>query len=87
MTDLGFVHVYTPPPSPAAPARHAPEGDPPTLLLLHNTGGSEMDLLPLARVLAPEAGVLSPRRKELERGMPRFFRRLAEGVFDYETRY
>ena len=52
------------------------------LLLLHGTGGSEHDLLPLAEVLAPGAGVLSPRGKVLERGMPRFFRRLAEGVFD-----
>jgi predicted esterase len=54
------------------------------LLLLHGTGGNEHDLLPLARTIAPTAGVLSPRGKILERGMPRFFRRLAEGVFDIE---
>ncbi|HEY5894590.1 MAG TPA: alpha/beta hydrolase [Chthoniobacterales bacterium] len=53
-----------------------------TLLLLHGTGGSETDLIPLGRALDPEASLLSPRGKVLENGMPRFFRRLAEGVFD-----
>jgi phospholipase/carboxylesterase len=55
-----------------------------TLLLLHGTGGDETDLIPLGRVLDPEAALLSPRGKVLENGMPRFFRRLAEGVFDEE---
>jgi predicted esterase len=54
------------------------------LLLLHGTGGDENDLLPLGRNLLPDAGMLSPRGKVLEQGMPRFFRRLAEGVFDIE---
>jgi phospholipase/carboxylesterase len=55
-----------------------------TLLLLHGTGGNERDLIPLARELNPRAALLSPRGKVLENGMPRFFRRLAEGVFDLE---
>ena len=54
----------------------------PTLLLLHGTGGNEDDLIPLGKSIAPGASLLSPRGEVLERGMPRFFRRLAEGVFD-----
>ncbi len=71
---LGFTHRYQPGASRASP----------TLLLLHGTGGNEEDLLPLGRMLAPGAAVLSPRGKVLEHGMPRFFRRLSEGVFDEE---
>src|SRR5690242_2434898 len=55
-----------------------------TLLLLHGTGGNERDLIPLGRELDPNAALLSPRGQVLENGMPRFFRRLAEGVFDIE---
>jgi phospholipase/carboxylesterase len=55
-----------------------------TLLLLHGTGGNERDLIPLGRELDPNAALLSPRGKVLENGMPRFFRRLAEGIFDLE---
>jgi phospholipase/carboxylesterase len=55
-----------------------------TLILLHGTGGTESDLIDLGRGLDPEAALLSPRGKVLENGMPRFFRRLAEGVFDEE---
>ena len=56
-----------------------------TLLLLHGTGGNENDLVPIAKILEiKNAAILSPRGKVLENGMPRFFRRLAEGVFDIE---
>ena len=75
---LGFVHRYVPPESGSELAGGT------TLLLLHGTGGDENDLLPLGRSLLPGAGMLSPRGKVLERGAPRFFRRLAEGVFDQE---
>jgi len=62
----------------------APGASDRTLLLLHGTGGNEHDLIPLGRELDPNAALLSPRGKILENGMPRFFRRLAEGVFDLE---
>ena len=75
---LGFVHRYIPPNAGAELAGGT------TLLLLHGTGGDEDDLLPVGRELLPGAGILSPRGKVLERGAPRFFRRLAEGVFDQE---
>ena len=55
-----------------------------TLLLLHGTGGDENDLIPLGRELDPDAALLSVRGQVLENGKPRFFRRLAEGVFDEE---
>jgi phospholipase/carboxylesterase len=77
--DLGFIHSgFTHRFEPAT------DTNAPTLLLLHGTGGSENDLLPLGRAIAPGAALLSPRGKVLENGMPRFFRRLAEGVFDQE---
>src|SRR3982751_4919100 len=55
-----------------------------TLVLLHGTGGNEQDLIALGHELDPNAALLSPRGKVLENGMPRFFQRLAEGVFDLE---
>jgi phospholipase/carboxylesterase len=70
--DLSYIHRFEP-------------GDDPTLppvLLLHGTGGDENDLVPLGERLSPGSALLSPRGKILENGMPRFFRRLAEGVFD-----
>ena len=74
MAELSFVHRFE------AGARPASR----PLLLLHGTGGNEDDLIPLGRMLAAGAPLLSPRGKVLEHGMPRFFRRLAEGVFDEE---
>ena len=74
MNQLDFVHRYVP-------------GEPDSsrvLLLLHGTGGDESDLLPLGRELDTRARLLSPRGKVTENGMPRFFRRFAEGVFDEE---
>lgn len=65
--------------------RHLPHRGgafPGTIVALHGTGGNEADLLPLAEQIAARAAVLSPRGNVLEHGMPRFFRRLAEGVFD-----
>jgi phospholipase/carboxylesterase len=69
---IDFIHVFEPGTDPSRPP----------LLLLHGTGGDERDLLPFGRMVAPGAGLLSPRGRVLEGAMPRFFRRLAEGVFD-----
>ncbi len=72
--DLGFAHRFLP----------GEDDSGLTLLLLHGTGGSENDLIPLGKELAPTAAILSPRGKVSEYGAARFFRRLAEGVFDHE---
>jgi predicted esterase len=72
---LAFLHRFVPA-SPSNPGV--------TLLLLHGTGGNEQDLLTLGQELLPGAALLSPRGRILENGMPRFFRRLAEGVFDLD---
>ena len=56
----------------------------PTLLLLHGTGGNEHDLVGLGKEIDGAANILSVRGNVLENGMPRFFKRLAEGVFDLE---
>lgn len=73
-TSLSFIHRFEPGTDPRARP----------LLLLHGTGGDENDLLGLGRAVAPYAPLLSPRGQVLENGMPRFFHRLAEGVFDEE---
>jgi phospholipase/carboxylesterase/glyoxalase family protein len=72
--DLGFDHRFLP----------GDDESGPTLLLLHGTGGNEEDLIPLGQELLAGAAILSPRGKVSEYGAPRFFRRLAEGVFDHE---
>ena len=71
---LSFIHRFKPGTQPGARP----------LLLLHGTGGKEDDLLPLGEMIAPGSPMLSPRGKVIENGMPRFFRRFAEGVFDEE---
>jgi len=71
-SELGFIHKFIP----------AKRSEFPTLLVLHGTGGDEDDLIPLAGMIDPDAAILSPRGKTLENGMPRFFRRFAEGKFD-----
>ena len=70
--DLAFIHRFEP----------GNRLEAPPVLLLHGTGGDENDLLPLGQAIAPGSALLSVRGKVLEHGMPRFFRRLAEGVFD-----
>jgi len=71
--ELRFTHVHVPPVDP---------GETRTVLLLHGTGGTERDLLQLGATIAPGARLLGVRGQVLEGGLPRFFRRLAEGVFD-----
>src|ERR687885_2278790 len=88
-TDLGFIHRFMSlknlPDSEKAKQRERHGKTFTTFLLLHGTGGNEEDLIPLAYELDKRAAILSPRGKVLENGIaPRFFRRLAEGVFDLE---
>jgi phospholipase/carboxylesterase len=71
--DLGFIHRFV-------PAEDSASGE--TLIVLHGTGGDENDLIGIGQTIAPGAAVLSPRGNVLENGAPRFFKRLAEGVFD-----
>jgi phospholipase/carboxylesterase len=71
--DLGFVHRFV-------PTEDSASGE--TLVVLHGTGGDENDLIGIGQAIAPRAAILSPRGNVLENGAPRFFRRLAEGVFD-----
>jgi predicted esterase len=71
--DLGFIHRFVPVEDSASSE---------TLIVLHGTGGDENDLIGIGQAIAPGAAILSPRGNVLENGAPRFFRRLAEGVFD-----
>ncbi|HJP60024.1 MAG TPA: alpha/beta hydrolase [Gemmatimonadaceae bacterium] len=70
--DLGFIHRFVPGEDPSVE----------TLLVLHGTGGNENDLIGIGQAIAPGAAILSPRGNVLENGAPRFFKRIAEGVFD-----
>ena len=88
-TQLSFIYRFIPPKDGRSEKRArqlATEGKVfTTFLLLHGTGGNEEDLIPLAYELDKSAAILSPRGQVLENGItPRFFRRLAEGVFDLE---
>jgi phospholipase/carboxylesterase len=88
-TDLGFIHRFIAPKG-ISGYKEGKQGAKErktftTFLLLHGTGGNEQDLIPLAYELDKSAAILSPRGKVLENGItPRFFRRLAEGVFDLD---
>ena len=79
--ELGFIHKFIPS---NKKERLGGRVKVPTFLLLHGTGGNEEDLIPIGHEISSEAAILSPRGKVLEDGMARFFRRLAEGVFDIE---
>ncbi|WP_458746386.1 alpha/beta hydrolase [Candidatus Nitrosocosmicus sp. T] len=87
MSQLGFIHRYIVSPRIKSIKNDKDDSDKPsslTLLLLHGTGGNEDDLIQVGQMISPSASLLSPRGKVLENGMPRFFKRLAEGVFDLE---
>ena len=71
--DLGFIHRVV-------PAKNSSSAE--TLVVLHGTGGDENDLIGIGQAIAPDAAIVSPRGNVLEAGAPRFFKRLAEGVFD-----
>src|ERR1044072_2970963 len=86
MKELDFKYRFIPSSSKQkhGDAHKSYEADTLTLLLLHGTGGNEDDLIQIGQMILPSASILSPRGNVLENGMPRFFKRLSEGVFDLE---
>lgn len=74
MRELPFVHRLRQP--------DAPDGS--AMLLLHGTGGSESDLMPLAHRIAPRATLLGLRGRSTEEGVARFFRRTSMTSFDQD---
>ncbi len=70
--DLPFVHRFHVPKDP----------DGSTVVLLHGTGGSEADLMPLAHRLHPRAMLLGVRGRATEEGILRWFRRFGMASFD-----
>ncbi|TDR92989.1 VOC family protein [Enterovirga rhinocerotis] len=70
--DLPFIHRFNRP--------EAPDGT--TLVLLHGTGGSEADLMPIARRIAPHSVLLGVRGRSTEEGTNRWFRRFDAATFD-----
>ncbi|WP_199431425.1 alpha/beta hydrolase [Qaidamihabitans albus] len=73
MSELSLEHRF-----------HDGDRDAPVLLLLHGTGGGPDDLLGLGKELSPASPMLAPAGPVSEGGAARWFRRLAEGVFDVE---
>ncbi|TPL03653.1 ring-cleaving dioxygenase [Mesorhizobium sp. B2-4-14] len=70
--DLPFVHRF-----------HTPENpDGSTIILLHGSGGTEADLMPLAHRVAPRATLLGVRGRSHEEGSARWFRRMTATTFD-----
>ncbi|SNR34720.1 ring-cleaving dioxygenase [Paracoccus sediminis] len=74
MRELPFVHRLRQP--------NQPDGS--VLVLLHGTGGTETDLMPLAHRIAPHATLLGVRGRSAEEGVARFFRRLTMTTFDQD---
>lgn len=70
--DLPFVHRIN----------EAEDSDGSTLVLLHGTGGSELDLLAFGRAVAPRATLIGVRGRATEGESLRFFRRFSETTFD-----
>lgn len=75
MSIESFIHIYNEPLM----------GNTTIFLLLHGTGGDENDLIQLAKMIDPQAGILSLRGNIDENGMNRFFERKAMGVLDEES--
>lgn len=56
----------------------------PVFVVLHGTGGTEHDLIPLAEMLNDDYSILSIRGNVQEGGMNRYFKRHGEGQYDME---
>ena len=73
--------------SPKASFEHVflDQGQARTLFLLHGTGGSESDLIPLVEPFKDRFNIVGLRGNVSEGGLARFFARAAPGVFDPES--
>ena len=54
----------------------------PVFFTFHGTGGNEQQFHSIAQDLRPDARVVSPRGNVSEMGALRYFRRMAEGMYD-----